>query len=112
MDYKEVASVLEELRLATDALFPAASLAHDQGELDFAATEETLSRRAGAVDRLGGLIARAPEVFTAEDLEDLQVIQSKGKRALESLLDVRKEKLAETVKNGRDQYFLRTLPLG
>ncbi len=105
MDYKEVASVLEELRLATDELFPEEA----NVEFDLVAMEQTLTRREGAVNRLSGLIARVPEAFTPENLGQMQSVQSRGKKALEGLLQKRRHAMSKSARNKQDQYFLQTV---
>ena len=108
MNYKEVASVLEELRLATDELFP-----EKPGvEFDLVAMEKTLTRREGAVNRLGGLIARVPEAFTPENLGEIQSVQWRGKKALEGLLKKRGQAISKSATNKQNQYFLETVRVG
>ncbi len=98
----EISTAIEHLRATTALLSPATECC----DLDY--LETALAARQLAVERVDRLIARYPKKFTSADLEDIRISHSKGKRALERLLELRGRGWSTATQLSQTAYVLRS----
>jgi hypothetical protein len=105
MAHEEVVTIIQELWRATDEL---AVAAHPR-RFDLNGLERALAHRMGAVERLSRMVESFPQAFTGDDLQEIRVSQSRGKRALEALLAWRRNGWDTATQLSRNQYVIGTI---
>jgi hypothetical protein len=88
--------------VATDALYAGTS------QFDVNQMETAVAARAKAVDQLSELINRDANAFTSEDLERVRLAHSKGKWALEKLLETRRTSWTAVTDLSQNKYVLKS----